>query len=194
MGSVVALRPHAKQEFTSSLGMIVFLGSWGMMFAGLFFAYGFLRSGAPSWPPPGVPRLPVALPALNTAVLLASSAALARGVRGLARGRRKALTAWVGVTLAMGVAFLALQITVWRSVAEGGLHVTTGLYGSVFYALTVFHALHVAAGLLVLLWVFARSLGGAYSEHSLVNVRLCSMFWHFVDAVWVLMFVSIYLV
>ena len=192
--NVVELRPHARQDFTSSLGMVVFLASWAMMFSTLFFAYAFLRSRSVTWPPPGSPPLPVLLPAVNTAVMLASSFTFAQGVRALARGRRRALTPWALATIVLGCVFLALQVVVWRSVAAAGLLHTTGTYGAIFYALTVFHALHVVAGLLILLWVVARSLAGKYTEHNVVNVRVCAMFWHFVDVVWLLMFVSLYLV
>ena len=191
--NVVELRPRARQDFTSSLGMIVFLASWAMMFSTLFFAYAFLRSRSVSWPPPGAPPLPILLPAVNTVVMVASSFTFARGVRELARGRRKALTSWALATFVLGAVFLALQVVVWRSVAEQGLLHTTGTYGAIFYALTVFHALHVVAGLVILAWVIARSLAGKYTEHNVVNVRVCAMFWHFVDVVWVVMFVSLYL-
>lgn len=193
MGSVVELRPREKQDFTASLGMIIFLASWAMMFSALFFAYGFVRARSLMWPPPGVPALPVGLPAVNTLVLLASSVTFALGLRDLRRARRRAFTGWVAATIVLGGAFLGLQWVVWRSVAEAGLHFTTGMYGSVFYGLTVLHALHVAVGLVLLLWVFGRSLFGSYTEHNHINIRLCTMFWHFVDVVWILMFVSIYL-
>ena len=191
--SVVRLEPRARQDFTSSLGMIVFLASWAMMFSTLFFAYAFLRARAVAWPPPGVPVLPVALPALNTLVLLASSFTFQRGLGALARGKRRQLAPWVLATFALGVAFLVLQLVVWRGVWAAGLTHQTGIYGGIFYGFTVLHALHVLAGLLVLLWVFVRGLRQDYTEHNFVNVRLCAMFWHFVDVVWVLMFVTLYL-
>jgi cytochrome c oxidase subunit III len=194
MGAVVELRPRAKEDFTHSLGMIIALGSWAMMFGGLFFMYFGLRASAPMWPPVGVPRLPVAMPALNTLVLAASSVTLWRGVSALARGERRALAPWVGATLALGAAFVAMQWKVWRDLWAVGLLPSTGAYGSVFYGLTVLHAVHVAAGLVVLLVVLYRALAGVYTEHNVVRVRVAAMFWHFVDAVWLLMFVSLYLV
>lgn len=192
MGTVVEIKPHAREEFTSSLGMLVFLASWGMMFAGLFFSYGFARSKAIVWPPAGAPALPLALPALNTVVLLASSFAFTRGLSALGRGQRGAFRASVGLTFGLGALFLALQLLLWQRVAASGLGVADGSYGAVFYAFTAFHALHVLVGLGILLWVFVRSLGGAYTEHNTINVRMCAMFWHFVDVVWVLMFLTIY--
>lgn len=193
MASVAHLRPRAREEFTSALGMIIFLASWAMMFSALFFAYAFVRAREPMWPPAGVPVLPIALPALNTAILIASSFTFSRGLAEVKRGRKKALSGWVVATFVLGAVFLAIQLEVFRSVGEAGLHVSSGMYGSVFYALTTFHALHVVAGLLLLVWVFVQSVRGKYSEHNNVNVRLCAMFWHFVDVVWLLMFVSIYL-
>lgn len=193
MASVVALRPRGREDFTASLGMVVFLASWAMMFSSLFFAYAFVRARSPVWPPPGVPVLPIGLPALNTAILLASSFTFSRGLAALRRGERHALPGWVAVTFLLGGAFLGLQGHVWLSLGRAGLHLTTGgIYGSAFYALTVFHALHVAVGLLILAWVFVQALLGKYTEHNQVKVQLCTMFWHFVDVVWILMFLTLY--
>ncbi len=194
MAQVIRLKPNAPSEFTSALGMTVFLGSWAMMFCALFFAYGFLRSHQAVWPPVGAPPLPLVTPAINTAVLVASSVAFGRGLEQLRRGNRRALTAWVALTLALGVGFLVGQLATWRAVFHQGLRISSGLYGSVFYTLTVFHALHVVAGVVVLATVLVKSIRGSYTEHNVTNVRLCGMFWHFVDVVWILMFVSLYLV
>ena len=193
MGDVARIRPRAREDFTSVLGMAIALGAFAMMFGALFFIYAGVRSRALMWPPPGAPRLPVGLPALNTGVLLASSVAVARGVDALKRGRRRALPAWLGAGAALGAAFLGLQLLVFRDVWAAGLLPSTGTYGSVLYGLTALHAIHVAAGLVVILRLLVRALLGKYTEHDVIAVRLPAMFWHFVDAVWVLMFVSLYL-
>src|SRR5262245_6522699 len=150
---IAILRPRAKQDFTASLGMIVFLASWAMMFSALFFAYAFVRSRSVVWPPPGAPALPIALPAVNTFVMLASSLTFARALAELARGRRRALTAWVAATLVLGLVFVSLQAVVWRTVARAGLSVASGIYGSAFYVMTAFHGLHVVVGLGILCWM-----------------------------------------
>jgi heme/copper-type cytochrome/quinol oxidase subunit 3 len=130
---------------------------------------------------------------VTTLVLLLSSFALARGVSQLANGRRGALAPWVGAAMALGLAFVGLQLHTWKGLWEQGLTPQQGSYGSLFYGLTVLHAVHVAAGLVVLLVVLVRALLGTYTEHNVIRVRVAAMFWHFVDAVWLLMFVSIYL-
>lgn len=183
---------QSREEIASSLGMFIALGAWTMMFAALFFVYLGARARFEVWPPPGVPHLPVALPALNTAILLASSGVLAFAVRELGRGRRRLLAPLLGLGMTLGVAFLGLQLVVWRDLWLAGLLPSSGLYGSVFYGLTGLHALHVLAGLVVLLVVFGRAYGGAYDAEDAYKVRLVAWFWHFVDVVWVLMFLSIY--
>src|SRR6187549_3298194 len=102
MGSVAQLRPRHREDFTSALGMIIFLASWAMMFSALFFAYGFVRARSVTWPPPGMPALPVLVPALNTLVLLGSSFTFARGLHELKRGRRRATSAWLAATFVLG--------------------------------------------------------------------------------------------
>lgn len=193
MGQVVQLRPRAKEEFTSSLGMVIFLASWAMMFCALFFAYGYARTRAAIWPPPGMPALPLAIPAFNTAMLVVSSFTYVKGYQLVRRGKRAAFAAMMAATLALGAAFLASQIHVWRDLMSTGFTMETGgIYGSAFYALTMFHGLHVAVGLVLLLWVLLRTAQGKYNEHNHIGVRLCGMYWHFVDVVWVLMFFTIY--
>lgn len=192
--SVVRIEPRAKDDFTQTLGMIIALGAWAMMFGALFFVYAGIRSGTRIWPPPGLPPIPVALPAVNTLILAASSAALWKGTRSLARGDRRALPAWVLGAIVLGSGFLGLQMKVWRDLWLAGLLPSTGAFASVFYGLTALHAAHVLAGLVVLLVILARALRGVYTEHNVVRVRVAGMFWHFVDVVWILMFVALYLV
>ncbi len=190
--SVARIEPRARENFTQSLGMIVALGSWAMMFGALFFVYGGIRAGMRVWPPPGLPELPLGLPLLNTLVLAASSAALLLGTRALGRGERKALPRWVLAAFVLGAAFLGLQFLVWKDLWLKGLVPSTGAFASVFYGLTALHAAHVLAGLVVLGVIFVRALRGTYTEHNVIRVRVAGMFWHFVDVVWILMFVALY--
>jgi cytochrome c oxidase subunit 3 len=193
MSDVVPFRRTRKpSDTTAFIGMAVFLGGWAMMFAALFFAYALVRTKAPSWPPPGEAAVPVALPAFNTLLLVASSVVLALGLAAVRGARPRLLTRLLVAALALGGAFLALQLVVWRSVWLGGLRPDSGIYGSVFYALTVFHGLHVLVGLVGIALLLPRALGGRFTVQSHTPVRLWAMYWHFVDVIWLVMFLTVY--
>lgn len=185
-------RPRRARETTAYIGMIIFLGGWAMMFAGLFFAYAIVRLKASMWPPMGEAHLPLLLPAVNTAVMVASSVTMALTLRAARSARPGALKASLLGTIGLGALFVGMQLVVWRSVLASGMRWDASIYGSVFYALTVFHALHVVVGLVGLLVLLPRALGGRFSVQNHIPVRLWAMYWHFVDAVWVVMFVSVY--
>jgi heme/copper-type cytochrome/quinol oxidase subunit 3 len=192
-GRVIPLR-RPGEVATAWLGMVVFLGSWAMMFAGLFFAYGLVRLRSPAWPPLDQPPLPLLLPGVNVAVVLLSEGALVLALRWLRGGKvRPAAAALAGATL-LGATFLALQSVVWVSLWNAGLRPDGGPYPSVFYALTSFHALHVLVGLAALAWLAARALAGNLGPARRQALRLWAMYWHFVGAVWVAMYLAVYVV
>jgi heme/copper-type cytochrome/quinol oxidase subunit 3 len=166
------------RERTALMGMAIFVASWAMLFAALFFAYGLARLRAVIWPPADLPPLPVALPALATAVLGASSLTLQRW-----RGdQRRGLL----VTAALGALFLLCQAIVWRRLFGAGLFPSAGAYASYFWALTVFHALHVVVGLGALGWLAAR-------PRPLAR-RLWTIYWHMVGIIWGVMFALVYVI
>jgi heme/copper-type cytochrome/quinol oxidase subunit 3 len=174
--------------------MVIFLGSWAMMFGALFFAYGMVRARATAWPPPDLPELPLLVPGLNTLVLAASSAALQFAVRWLRSGKMARVGPALAASLALGALFLALQIVTWRSLFDEGLTPSGGPYPSVFYALTCFHAVHVLVGVVALAWLSRCAFLGKYSAARFLPVRLWALYWHFVGAVWGVMYITIYVV
>lgn len=173
-------------------GMVLFLGSWAMMFGALFLSYALLRIRAPFWPPLGMTELPLALPGLNTLLLLLSSATMQGALSGLRRGQLARFRRHLLATILLGGLFTALQCAVWIELWSGGLRLDSGTYGGLFYLLTVFHILHVLVGLGLLLWLLGPTLRREPTAPRRVPVTLASMFWHFVDAVWVVMFLSVY--
>lgn len=199
-GEVLPLRPSAdREEVTSFVGMVVFLASWAMLFGALLFAYGYLRTHARSWPPAGLPPLPL-LPGLaNTGVLALSSAALHAGLGALRRGRQERVMPAVLGAVGLGLVFVAGQVLLWRGLGAAGLALGgTGPYGSVFYALTGLHALHVAVGLWGLFGVAWRVRAGAGVQGGALTparhgpFRLWAMYWHFVGVVWLVLFVTVF--
>jgi cytochrome c oxidase subunit 3 len=196
MGELVSYRPRrTKEETTAFLGMVIFLGSWAMMFAAVFFAYAYVRVRAGDvWPPEGLPRLPVDLPALNTAVLVVSSAAMQWGIWAVRRGKSSRSLGWAWlVSLLLGGLFLALQLWLWSSVRASGLTLENGGgYASAFYGLTWVHAAHVVVGLVGLGRVCLLAFKGEFSAARHLPARLWAMYWHFVGIIWALMFVSVF--
>lgn len=188
MGRVLPYRsPKAGEETTAFIGMVLFLGSWAMLFAAFLYSFGVLRSRAGVWPPPGMPEFPFGLLALNTLVIVASSAALVHGTRELRAGRGKSLGWWLVATFVLGSTFLALQYRAWAALVAGGVTPGTGPYGSIFYALTGVHALHVMVGLVAMLWLAARAARDEFTAGAHLPIRLWGMYWHFVGVVWVIM-------
>jgi len=168
--------------------MWVFLVVLAVFFASAMIAFVvvWLDVGSTSdWSRHGDPRLPTILLA-NTAVLAASSLSMWLAQRRVARGAspRRDLAA----TLVLGAGFLVLQGLAWRELWTRGLLPTTDLYGWTFYVLTGTHALHVIGGLPPLAVALAKARAGRYSPQEHAGVVLCAMYWHALDAIWVVLY------
>jgi len=189
-------------------GMLVFLASEAMLFAGLIGGYIVLRlaQGPGNWPPPGAPEIGVRLPPtflnwvmiVNTVILLSSSLTFHWGeVR-----MRKGGSGLIGYTLTalLGAIFLGVQGWEWHHLkGEGMWFDSYGTYGSCFFTMTGFHGLHVFLGLLGILWVTARAalrqmklFSGQAPNPSHTFEELTGYYWHFVDVVWIFLYSILY--
>jgi cytochrome c oxidase subunit III len=180
--------PATAGPSTLNVGVIVWLSSELMFFAGLFAAYFTLRSVNDVWPPDDV-ELETVRTALATAVLVASSGTMHLAVGHAVRGRRRAAITWLGVTGLLGALFLANQVAEY---AQATFQLDDHAYGSIFYLMTGFHGLHVLGGL-VFMAAVAAAIAGRSRAPAGPTVEVCGYYWHFVDAVWVAMFATIYL-
>ena len=178
---------------THRVGALVFLMAGVMLFAGLVAAYLVLRYGGGAWPAPGMPALPVRLAGFNTAVILASSLALWHGVRGLRLLDARRLRRGVFAAALLGLAFLLLQAWQWTFLFRSGLGFAGTVYGAIFYVLTGLHALHAASGAGWLLVIAARQSQPWVTGRMERNVEVCAYYWHFVGAVWAVLYVLLYL-
>jgi cytochrome c oxidase subunit 3 len=176
------------------LGMILFIASEVMFFAGLFAAYFNVRAAAPEWPPAEFADilhiLPIAGPA--TILLVLSSFTCQFGVWAIRRGDRTAFVRYIAVTLVLGITFLALQLTDYIILWSEGLTLDSGPFGSTFYTLTGFHGAHVLAGVIMLSVVLYRGMAGQFSARHHDAVEATSLYWHFVDVVWIALFTILY--
>lgn len=133
------------------------------------------------------------LPLANTIVLLTSSITLHFAHLGLEKGKRSALTLWLGITILLGAAFLALQVEEYmHAYQEMGLTLESGIYGNTFFLLTGFHGMHVTLGTVFLLVLFFRVLKGHFTPQSHFAFQAGSWYWHFVDVVWLCLFIFVY--
>lgn len=172
-------------------GFIVFLLSESMVFFGFFAGYIIIKLTTANWLPPGVEKLEIFTPAINTAVLVSSSFVIYFGELALERNRLNLFRLFLLATAVMGSYFLAGQAIEWSELKFG---LTTGSFGGTFYVLTGFHGLHVLVGVLLQLGVLIRSFTPKHATpENHYGFAATSLFWHFVDVIWIILFSLIYL-
>ena len=178
----------------SLLGLLIFLGTEIMFFAGLISAFFVLRAGSVDWPPSGQPRLPIAITGVNTLFLLFSGYTMYQSIKVIREGNAKTLTRWLLVTGILGIIFLGIQGYEWARLVKYGLTFTSSLYGITFYTAIGCHAFHVCIGMIILLVVIGKALGGRYSKESYTGVELGGVYWYFVVGIWPILYIFVYLV
>ena len=175
------------------LATLFVIGGEVMLFGGLVFSFLIIRVAAPVWPPPLEPRLPVGVTAANTVVLLWSSVAMIAAGRARARGDRRGFVRGLALAAFLGCLFLAVQGFEWFRLISFGLTASSGVYGGTFYTLIGAHAAHVMAALAWLTIVLARAARGHFAASRAAAVTACAMYWHFVVALWPILYVTVYL-
>jgi len=180
-------------------GMTLFIASEVMFFVGFFWAYFHFAlypvhvSGAATavWPPEGVHTFNAfQLPLLNTLILLLSGTAVTWAHHALLNGQRKFLIMGLGLTILLGLSFTTFQALEY---SEAPFKFTGGVYPSVFFLATGFHGFHVIVGTIFLIVCWWRARGGGFSTTRHFGFEAAAWYWHFVDVVWLFLFVAIYL-
>jgi heme/copper-type cytochrome/quinol oxidase subunit 3 len=189
-GPALALADERAGRPPIFLGMILFLASEVFLFGSLFWTYYYLRVKTDVWPPAGV-ELHLTMAAINTAVLLSSSLTIWLAGRAIRNGNVRGLAAGLGVTICLGLVFLGITGYEW---AHETFRPWTMAYGSIFYTLTGFHALHVLGGTLLLSSLLARTLRGRFSARRRLAIEIGSLYWHYVDFIWILVFTTLFIV
>lgn len=134
------------------------------------------------------------IPAINTAILLSSGATVTWAHWGLKQGRHRQLVIGLVLTVALGFLFLSLQAhEYWNAYTVSNLKLSSGIYGSTFFMLTGFHGLHVTIGAIMLTVILVRSILGHFSPLHHFAFEAVSWYWHFVDVVWLGLFIFVYL-
>ncbi len=192
-------------------GMVWFIFSEVMFFGGFFGALFYARNvGVPmlgdaqllwpgfnaAWPTAG-PALKMVLtpvdawgiPAINTLILLSSGATVTWAHWGLLKGRQAQLRVGLALTILLGIVFVSLQI---HEYADAAFSIRDGIYGATFYMLTGFHGFHVMLGAAMLTVILFRSIVGHFTADRHFAFEAVAWYWHFVDVVWLLLFVFVY--
>jgi heme/copper-type cytochrome/quinol oxidase subunit 3 len=173
-------------------GMALFVATEATMFASLIASYLFLGTANPGWPPPGIERPKLILPPIMTAILLLSSGTMFWAERGIKRGARSQLQLGLGITILLGLGFLAVQAAEYKDKLSK-MSPQVHAYAASFYTITSFHALHVITGLLLIGYVELRAFLGHFDGEHHLAVKNVGLYWHFVDVVWLAIFMTLYI-
>jgi cytochrome c oxidase subunit 3 len=170
--------------------MFLFIASEVMLFGAFFTAYFFVRvtAGTP-WPTPPF-HLPVYVAGVNTAILVTSSFTVHWALQSIKRGYRPGLQAGLLLTFLLGLTFLLTQILEYHRV---GFTPHDGSFGTIFFSLTGLHGAHVFVGLCLLGVATTRAFRGHFTPDAHWGVELPGIYWHFVDAMWIVVYTTIYL-
>ncbi|MBE9064340.1 heme-copper oxidase subunit III [cf. Phormidesmis sp. LEGE 11477] len=186
-----AVSHHEEHPDHRLFGVLVFLCAESMLFLGLFIAYITFRLVATEWPPAGTPELEVLLPGINSLILISSSFVIHKADTAVKNDNVSGVKTWFAVTIVMGAIFLLGQ---GYEYANLEFSLKDNLFASTFYVLTGFHGLHVFLGLLLMGAVLWRArVPGHYSSENHFGIEAVELYWHFVDVIWIILFILLYL-
>lgn len=180
-------------EGPGRLGTILFMSSEIFLFGGLFATYFSFRASAAEWPDQHV-HLPLLTTGIFSVILISSSFTLHRAEKYLQAGNKKGFHAWWLTSIILGLIFLGGQVNEYITLISEGVTLSSGHFASSFYMITGTHGLHVFGGLVFLIIVYIRSMKGQFTEKRHLAPKAASMYWHFVDAIWIVVFSVLYLI
>nr|YP_010889951.1 cytochrome c oxidase subunit III [Chuniphyes multidentata]WJJ69912.1 cytochrome c oxidase subunit 3 [Chuniphyes multidentata] len=177
------------------LGFILFVASEIMLFVSFFWGF-FHSSLSPSieigsiWPPIGIsPISPLGLPLFNTAILLTSGASITWSHHALVAGKKSQALMACNITYLLGILFTLIQLYEYK---EASFSIAEGIYGTTFYMLTGFHGGHVIIGTLFIIVGYYRMRANHFTSTRHVGFECAIWYWHFVDVVWILLYLTVY--
>ncbi len=169
-------------------GMIVLIATEAALFSYLLFSYFYIASqNGGAWPPGGPPKLDLAIP--GTIVLLLGSVTMWWGEKGIRAGNQRQLLIGTAASIVLAIAFVALEGTEW---SHKDFTPATNAYGSLYFTVTGFHLTHVLVGVVMLSMLFVWTLLGYFGVRRHSTISIAVLYWHFVTAVWVAVFLSFY--
>ncbi len=177
----------------NKLGMIVFILSESVFFAALILAYAFYRTFPGQQGPTPQDSLDPLFTGFFSLFLFSSSFTIWQADRSLKQQNTRRMAVWILATMVLGAIFLVGQGIEWAGLITGGTTISSNLFSSTFFTLTGFHGAHVIIGLIILGTVLGLTLAGEFKGPQEAGVDAASIYWHFVDGVWVVIYSVIYL-
>jgi len=175
-------------------GMVWLIATEATLFAMLIASYFYLRfRSSPEWPPPPIEAPELALPLVMSAILLSSSIPVHYAEKAIQKGNVTGLRIGLALGALLGAIFLGIT---WGIEWPEALHhftPRTNAYGSMYFTVTGFHGAHVVVGLAFSVWTQVRAWQGAFGPERHLTVQNFALYWHFVDVVWIAVFLTIYL-
>lgn len=190
--AVIPNSPNEGWELPSRgvVGMVCLIAAEASIFIIFVVAYVFYIGKSVSGP---TPKDVLTLPVFTTICLLSSSLTVHAAVSALRQSKRDLCSLWLAATVLLGGIFLAGTGREWYElIYHDGLTIQTNLFGTTFYSLVGLHATHVIVGLIMLMLALVFSLNGAMTHEHSEKLEVLSLYWHFVDAVWVVVFLVVY--
>lgn len=183
---------HVDQEELRTFGFWIYLMTDVMIFGTLFAAFIVLRGNVSAGPLPG-DLFDLNGIIISTFILLASSYTCGLALLAMHRGRRQALMGWLAVTALLGATFIGLEIAEFNHLVHEGATIGTSAYWSAFFTLVGTHGLHVAIGLVWIVAIIIQLAKHGITPVTKRKVNVISLFWHFLDVVWIFVFTVVYL-
>jgi len=198
MAAAPAAIPTATAQWSETLprrgrvGIMLLILTESVFFSIFVVAYVFYSGKSLTGP---YPRDVLSPPILNTICLLSSSITIVLAIHALRANSLRAFATWWFVTFALGLEFMIGTAIEWHHlIYHDGLTIRTNLFGTTYYSLVGLHALHVTIGLMLILLVLILTMCGYMNERHVERTDVLSWYWHFVDAVWVVVFLTVYVV
>jgi heme/copper-type cytochrome/quinol oxidase subunit 3 len=190
---------HGDHHYTSTglnnwkVGFWAFIGSECLFFGTLLSTYMVYKGASLQGPYPS-DVFDIPLTTLSTFVLLMSSLAMVLALDGVQRGRKGLAVGWLATVVLMGAIFLGFQYYEFTHFVHEGLTLQQSVFGSTFFVLTGFHGAHVTVGVIWMTTLLIMALRGKLTPDKALNVEIAGLYWHFVDIVWIVIFVLVYLI
>jgi heme/copper-type cytochrome/quinol oxidase subunit 3 len=173
--------------------MLLFIATEATVFGILFATYFYLRfRNMPAWPPDGIKQPTLGLPLIMSALLLSSSIPMHVAELGVKRGKNAWVKAGLALSFLLGAGFLVIMLALEYPEKLKEFTAQSNVYGSLFFLITGLHGSHVFVGLVMNLWAQVKAARGRFDERHHLTMLNVAVYWHFVDAIWIFVFLTLY--